>query len=91
MARYCRLLPLLNLDMVRYRVFLDFDPTFTSFTGTFIGQTSNNSMLCVNLDSTGSSGGSNCQLATIPVPAAAWFLASGLGLFPMLRRRIKAA
>lgn len=75
----CGLLGILSLDMVRYRLFLDYDPTFTSFTGTFIGQTSNNSLISANLNS------------IIPVPAAAWFLASGLALLGAMRRKGQAA
>ena len=75
----CSLLGILSLDMVRYRLFLDYDPTFTSFTGTFIGQTSNNSIISANLNS------------IIPVPAAAWFLASGLGLLGAMRRKSAVA
>lgn len=69
---------ILNLDMVRYRLFLDFDPTFTSFTGSFIGQTGNNSIVFATL---------NSAPAVVPVPAAVWFMASGLGLLAGLRRR----
>ena len=74
----CGLLGILSLDMVRYRLFLDYDPTFTSFTGNFIGQTANGSMVFANLNS-------------VPVPAAAWFMASGLGLLGALRRKSQAA
>lgn len=75
---HCALLGSLTLDMVRYRLFLDFDPTFTTYTGSFIGQTANNSMVFATLNS-------------VPVPAAAWLMASGLGLLGALRRRVKAA
>lgn len=74
----CSLLGILSLDMVRYRLFLDFDPTFTSFTGSFIGQTGNNSLISATLNS-------------VPVPAAAWLMASGLGLLGAMRRKSVAA
>jgi hypothetical protein len=73
----CALIPILSLDMVRYRLFLDFDPTFTSFTGEFIGQTSNNSLVFATLNS-----------AVIPVPAAVWLMGSALGLLAGLRRKV---
>lgn len=75
---HCTLLGGLTLDMVRYRLFLDFDPTFTSFTGSFMGQTANGSIVSATLNA-------------VPVPAAAWFMASGLGLLAGLRRRVKTA
>ena len=74
----CALLGSLSLDMLRYYLLVDFDPTFTSFTGTFIGQTLNNSLVSATLNG-------------VPVPAAAWFMASGLGLLGALRRRVEAA
>lgn len=43
----------LNLDIVRYVLEIDYDPTFTSFTGRFIGQTGNNSMVFATLNSVG--------------------------------------
>ena len=46
----CGLISILTLDMVRYRLLIDYDPTFTSFTGTFIGQTANNSQLSITMD-----------------------------------------
>lgn len=70
---------ILNLDMVRYRLFIDFDPTFTSFTADFIGQTGNNSIVFATLNS-----------AVVPIPAAAWLMISGLGLLAGLRRRVLA-
>lgn len=74
----CSLLGALNLDMVRYRLFLDFDPTFTHFTGSFIGQTANNSLVYANLTS------------VVPVPATVWLMASALaGLFGLRRRALK--
>ncbi len=74
----CSLLGILSLDMVRYRLFLDFDPTFTSFTGTFIGQTGNNSIISANLNS-------------VPVPAAVWLFGSALGLMGVMRRKSSVA
>jgi hypothetical protein len=53
----CALIPILTLDMIRYRLTIDWDPSFTSFTADFIGQTANNSMVFMNLDS------------VVPVPA----------------------
>lgn len=47
----CRLIPILTLDMVRYRLFIDYDPTFTYFTASYIGQTGNNSILSINMHS----------------------------------------
>ncbi len=64
----------LNLDMVRYRLFVQWDPTFTQFTSTFIGQTANNSMVFANLD-------------TVPVPAAVWLMGSAVGLLGWIRRK----
>lgn len=75
-ATLCGLLPILSLDMVRYRLFLDFDPTFTSFTGEFIDQTSNNSMIFATLDST-----------VVPVPAAGWLLLPAAGAIAARARR----
>jgi hypothetical protein len=62
----CRILPILTLDMIRYRLFLDFDPTFTSFTGDFIGQTGNNSLVYATLNS------------VVPLPPTIWLLGTGL-------------
>ena len=73
----CALVPILSLDMVRYRLFLDFDPTFTSFTGNFIGQANSGTTLFATLNSA----------PPVPVPAAVWFLGSALGLLAGLRRR----
>jgi hypothetical protein len=75
---FCALIPLLSLDMNQYRLLVDFDPTFTSFTASFIGQTNNNSLVYATL---------NSAPAVIPVPAAAWLMVSGLGLLAGLRRR----
>ena len=47
----CSLIPILNLDMVRYRLVIDYDATFSSFTGQFIGQTAGNSLLTISMDS----------------------------------------
>lgn len=47
----CGLIPVLTLDMVKYRLFIDYDDTYTTFTASFIGQTGNNSILRINLDS----------------------------------------
>lgn len=69
-----------TFDMVRYRLFLDFDPTFTSFTGSFIGQTANNSLIYATLNSA----------PPVPVPAAVWLMASGLGVLGALRRKVAA-
>jgi hypothetical protein len=48
----CALISILTLDMVRYRLFIDYDPTFSYFTASFIGQTSNNSLLSITMNST---------------------------------------
>jgi len=71
----------LSLDIVRYVLFLDYDPTFTSFTGNLIGQTANSSLVYATLNSA----------PPIPVPAAVWLMASGLGLLGALRRKSRAA
>lgn len=47
----CALIPVLTLDMIKYRLFIDYDDTYTTFTARLIGQTNNNSMLWINLDS----------------------------------------
>ncbi len=67
----------LNLDMVRYRLFVQYNPSFTDFDATFIGQTGNNSMVFANM-------------STVPVPAAVWLMGSGLGLLSFLRRKVSA-
>jgi hypothetical protein len=64
----------LKLDMVRYALEIQYDPTYTTFTGKFIGQTANNSLVYANLNS-------------VPVPAAAWLFGSALGLLGVARRR----
>lgn len=73
----CSLIPVLSLDMVRYRLFVDFDPTFTSFTADLIGQTGNNSLVYATLNS-----------AVVPVPAAIWLMGSALGMLAGFRKRI---
>jgi Bacterial Ig domain len=50
----CGLLPVLTLDMIRYRLVIDYDPTFTSFTAQFIGQTANNSLIWADFSSVSS-------------------------------------
>ncbi len=47
----CAIIPILTLDMVRYRLVIDYDPTFTHFTASFIGQTGNNSIVSVTMNS----------------------------------------
>ncbi len=73
---------ILSLDMVRYVLEIDYDPTFTSFTGNFIGQTANNSLVYATLNSAPS---------VVPVPAAVWLFGSAIGLMGALRRRAQAA
>lgn len=48
----CGLIPVLTLDMIRYRLLLQFDENFNTFTGDFIGQTGNNSILSITMNST---------------------------------------
>lgn len=73
----CALIGILKLDMIKYRLFVDFDPTFTSFTADFIGQTDNNSLVYATLNS-----------AVVPVPAAIWLMGSALGMLAGFRKRI---
>lgn len=73
----CAALGSLTLDMVRYRLFVQWDPTFTTFNSTFIGQTGNNAMVFANLNS-------------VPVPAAVWLMGSALGLLGLARRKVAA-
>jgi hypothetical protein len=73
----CAALGGLSLDMVRYRLFVQWDPTFTYFNSTFIGQTGNNAMVYANLN-------------TVPVPAAVWLMGSALGLLGVARRKVAA-
>lgn len=72
----CTLIPILTLDMVRYRLTVDWDPTFTSFNADFTGQTANNSMVFATLDS-----------AVVPLPGAAYLFVSALGLLGWMRRK----
>jgi len=74
----CASLGGLNLDMVKFRLLVQWDPTFTYFNSTFIGQTSNNAMVFANLD-------------TIPVPAAVWLMGSALALLGFARRKTATA
>mgnify|MGYP001415129824 CR=1 FL=1 len=74
---FCSLIPILSLDMIRYRLFLDYDPTFTSFTGNFIGQTANNSLVYATLNSA----------AAVPAPAAGWLLLTAVGGLAARRRK----
>jgi hypothetical protein len=71
---------ILNLDMVRYRLFIDFEPDFSSFTGAFIGQTANNSLVFATLDS-----------AFIPLPAAGWLLLPAVAAAALRARKRKIA
>jgi hypothetical protein len=64
--------------MNRYRLLVDWDPTFTSFTADFIGETANNSLVFATLNSGG---------VLIPVPAAVWLFGSALGLLGWIRKR----
>ena len=72
----CALVSLLGLDMERYILTLDFNDSFTMFEGSFIGETNNNSLVYMTLNST-----------VIPVPAAVWLFGSALGLLGWIRRR----
>ncbi len=47
----CAIIPILTLDMVRYRLVIDYDADFETFTASFIGQTGNNSILSINMNS----------------------------------------
>ena len=71
----------LFLDAIKYRLLLDFDPTFTQFNGQLVGQTSNNSMIFANLSNVA---------GVVPVPAAVWLMGSALGLLGWIRRRAMA-
>jgi len=72
----CALIGLLGLDMDRYILTLDYNESFTAFTGNIIGETLNNSLMYATLNST-----------PIPVPAAVWLFGSALGLLGWARRR----
>jgi hypothetical protein len=50
----CTIIPVLNLDIVRYRLVIDYDANFNTFTANFIGQTGNNSFLFLTLNSASS-------------------------------------
>jgi hypothetical protein len=67
----------LFLDLVKYRLFVQWDPTFTYFNADLIGQTSNNSFVYATLNS-------------IPVPGAVWLMGSALGLLGLARRKVAA-
>ena len=47
----CSVIPILTLDMVRYRLLIDYSPDFATFTIAYIGQTANNSILSLTLNS----------------------------------------
>lgn len=47
----CALIPILSLDMIRFRLSIDYDSTFGSFKGDFVGQTANNSIVSMTLNS----------------------------------------
>ena len=47
----CALVQILTLDMIRYRLVIDYNDTFTAFTADFIGQTANNSFVYATLNS----------------------------------------
>lgn len=47
----CVLIPILTLDMLRYRLLIDFDPTFSTFTASFVGQAGNSSLVIATLNS----------------------------------------
>ncbi len=47
----CSVIPILTLDMVRYRLLIDYSPDFSTFTIDYIGQTANNSILSLTLNS----------------------------------------
>lgn len=47
----CSVIPLLTLDMVRYRLLIDYDANFNTFTASYVGQTQNNSFLFATLNS----------------------------------------
>ncbi|MEO8224990.1 MAG: choice-of-anchor D domain-containing protein [Gammaproteobacteria bacterium] len=47
----CALVQVLTLDMIKYRLLIDYNATFTAFTASFIGQTGNNSFVFATLNS----------------------------------------
>jgi len=47
----CAIIPVLTLDMVRYRLVVDYDENFETFTADFIGQTGNNSIVAITMNS----------------------------------------
>lgn len=47
----CSLVLILNLDMIRYRLVIDYNDDFSAFTGEYVGQTANNSMVSATLNS----------------------------------------
>ncbi|MFW2406020.1 MAG: hypothetical protein ACN4GT_14710 [Gammaproteobacteria bacterium] len=70
----CPLIPILTLDMNRFRLVLDYNAGFTAFAGDFVGQTASNSMVYATLNS-------------VPVPATFWLFGSALGLLGWMKRR----
>lgn len=77
----CALIPILSLDMVKYRLFIDLDDDLGGFTASFIGQTANNSLLSVTMNSA----------SPVPVPAAGWLLVPAVAAVAARARRRKAA
>lgn len=69
----------LNLDIIRYVLEIDFESDFSSFTGNFIGQTSNNSLVYATLNS-----------VFIPLPAAGWLMIPAVGAVLARARRRRA-
>jgi hypothetical protein len=47
----CSIIPILTLDMVKYRLLVTYDESFSTFTADFIGQTGNNSILSIRMNS----------------------------------------
>ncbi len=47
----CSIIPILTLDMVRYRLVIDYNADFSTFTADYIGQTGNNSILSITMNS----------------------------------------
>ncbi len=50
-GQLCALFPIINFDIVRYRLTVDFDDTYSQFTASLIGATYSNSLLQLQLDS----------------------------------------